>query len=142
MWRDLIEHLDAEAVFHPPAMLEQLHAVEAGLGITIPAELRDLLLETNGAEVAYGTGLVWSTEEITRRNLEMRREWQRGAWAGMMPIDHLLFFGELGNGDLCFFPIAAEGVRNRVFRWDHEDDSRISSAVSLADWLRGKGHSF
>jgi SMI1/KNR4 family protein SUKH-1 len=142
MWRDLIERLDAEAEFHPPATLEQLHAVETSLGVTLPAELRELLRETNGAEVAYGTGLVWSTEEITRRNLEMRREWQRGEWAGTMPIDHLFFFGDLGNGDLCFLPIAAEGIRNRVFRWDHEDDSRINSAVSLADWLRGKGHTF
>src|SRR5689334_14945707 len=115
MWRDLIERLDTEAVFQPPATLEQLHAVEASLRVNLPAELRELLLETNGAEVAYGTGLVWSTEEITRRNLEMRREWQRGKRAGTMPIDHLFFFGDLGNGDLCFLPITAEGVRNRVF---------------------------
>jgi hypothetical protein len=142
MWRALIEHLDAEAAFHPPATLEQLQAVESGLGVALPAELRDLLLETNGAEVAYGTGLVWSPEEITRRNLDMRREWQRGEWGATMPLDHLLFFGELGNGDLCFFPMTAEGVRNRVFRWDHEDDSRISSAASLAGWLRWKGHTF
>jgi SMI1 / KNR4 family (SUKH-1) len=142
MWRELIERLDAEATFHPQATLEQLQAVESRLGVTLPAELRDLLLETNGAEVAYGTGLVWAAEEITTRNLDMRRAWQRGEWAGVMPIDHLLFFGELGNGDFVCFPITAEGVRNRVFRWDHEDDSRISSATSLADWLRGKGKTF
>ncbi len=102
MWRELIQRLDAEAEFHPPATLEQVQAVEASLGVTLPAELRDLLLETNGAEVSYGTGLVWSTEAITRRNQEMRREWQRGDWVGTMPIDHLVFFGDLGNGDLCF----------------------------------------
>ena len=142
MWRELIERLDAEATFHPPAMLEQLQAVESRLGVALPAELRNLLLETNGAEVAYGTGLVWAAEEIAQRNLDMRREWQRWEWAGVMPIDHLLFFGELGNGDLVCFPITAERVRNRVFLWDHEDDSRTSSAASLADWLRGKGQTF
>lgn len=138
MWQALIVHLDAEAEFHPPATLEQVRAVESSLGVALPAELWDLLLETNGAEVAYGTGVVWSAEQITRRNLDMRREWQRGEWGATMPIDNLLFFGDLGNGDLSFFPITAEGVRNRVFRWDHEDDSRISCALSLADWLQGK----
>ncbi|HEX8995991.1 MAG TPA: SMI1/KNR4 family protein [Ktedonobacterales bacterium] len=142
MWRELIARLDAEAVFHPPATPENVRAMEASLGVVLPAELRDLLLETNGAEVAYGTGLVWSAEKIAQRNLDMRREWRRGEWVGTMPIDYLLFFGELGNGDLCFFPITAEGVRNRVFCWDHEDDSRTSSAVSLADWLQRKGRMF
>lgn len=142
MWRELIERLDAEATFHPPATLEQLQAVESRLGVALPAELRDLLLDTNGVEVAYGTGLVWPTEEMAKRNLDMRSEWRRGEWAGVMPFDHLLFFGALGNGDLVCFPITAQGVRNRVFLWDHEDDSRTSSATSLADWLRGKGQAF
>lgn len=139
MWRELIERLDAEATFHAPAALEQLHDAESRLGVALPAELGDLLLETNGAEVAYGVGLVWSAEEIARRNLDMRREWRRGEWARVMPFDHLLFFGELGNGDLVYFPITLEGVSNRVFLWDHEDDSRTCEATSLADWLRGMG---
>jgi hypothetical protein len=142
VWCELIEHLDAEAVFHPPATPEQLQAMETALGVALPAELKDLLLETNGTELAYGTGLVWAAENITQRNLDMRREWQRGEWVGTMPIDHLLFFGERGNGDLFFFPVTAGGVRNLVFLWDHEDDSRISSAALLADWLRGKGRTF
>jgi hypothetical protein len=108
----------------------------------LPAELGNLLLETNGAEIAYGLDLVWSAEAIMQRNLDMRREWQRGEWAGTMPIDHLLFFGERGNGDLYFLPITAGGVRNHVFMWDHEDDSRTCSATSLADWLGGKGRTF
>lgn len=56
-----------------------------------------------------------------------------------MPIDDLLFFGDLGNGDLIFYPIAAEGIWNRVFIWDHEDVNRTSFEVSLADWLQGNG---
>jgi hypothetical protein len=111
--------------------------VEAALGVALPAELRDLLLETNGAEVTYGAGPVWSAEQIAERSLAMRREWRRGELSGMMPLDHLLCFGDLGNSDLVFFPITAEGVRNRVFVWDHEDDSRTCSAVSLADYLLG-----
>lgn len=74
MWRELIERLDPEAEFHPPATPEKLRAVEAALGVALPADLRDMLLETNGAEVTYGTGLVWSAERITNGNLETRRE--------------------------------------------------------------------
>jgi hypothetical protein len=137
-----MERLDAQATFHLPATREQVQAVESALGIALPADLRNLLLETNGAEVAYGTGLVWAAEEITQRNLTIRREWQRGEWATVLPIDHLLFFGELGNGDLVCFRITAAGVRNRVFRWYREYDSWISTSTSLADWLRGQGHTF
>lgn len=142
MWRELIERLDAQATFHPPATPEQLQEVESHLEVALPTELRDLLLETNGAEVAYGTGLVWSAETITKRNLDLRHEWRLGEWVGVMPFDHLLLFGELGNGDFVFFPITAEGVRNRVFLWDHEDDSRTNSAASLVDWLAGRGQTF
>lgn len=142
MWRELIEHLGAEATFRPPATLEQVQNIQSRLGVTLPAELQDLLLETNGAEVAYGTRLIWAAEDIIQHNLDMRREWQRGDWAGVMPFDHLLFFGELGNGDYLFLPITAEEVGNRVFRWDHEDDSRMNSGASLTDWLRGRGQTF
>ncbi|HZC07107.1 MAG TPA: SMI1/KNR4 family protein [Ktedonobacterales bacterium] len=136
MYRELIARLDAEATFHPPATLEELRGAESRLGVTLPAELRDALLETNGAEVAYGVGLVWSSEEIARRNLDMRREWRGGEWRAM-PVDHLLFFGELGNGDLVCIPVTLEGAGNCIFLWDHEDDSRTSVATSLADWLQG-----
>ena len=34
-----------------------------------PRELRNLLLETNGAEIAYGLDLIWSAEAILQRNL-------------------------------------------------------------------------
>jgi hypothetical protein len=142
MWRELIAHLDVEAEFHPPATLEQVQAVESALGVALPTQLRDLLLETDGAEIVYGTGLVWSAEQIITRNLDMRHAWQRDEWVGTMPIDHLLFFGDLGNGDLCCFPITAAGVRDDVIHWDHEDDSRTGAAVSLADWLRGTGRTF
>ena len=55
-----------------------------------------------------------------------------------MSVDHLLFFGDRGNGDLVGFPYYSEGVRNDVFLWNHEDDSWMNQAVSLRDWLKGK----
>ena len=36
----------------------------------------------------------------------------------------LVFFGQLGNGDLFGHPVLPKRVRDDVFVWDHEDDSR------------------
>ena len=139
MWHDLILAIDPEAVCHPPASTGQLTRLEATLGVTLPIELASLLREMNGVEVVYGLGLVWSTEEIAQRNRELRWNWQpNGMMSGYMPIDHLLFFSDRGNGDLYGFPITPEGVRNDVFLWDHEDDSRMNQASSLRGWLEGK----
>jgi cell wall assembly regulator SMI1 len=141
MWRELIARLDAQAVLHPPATAEQLHEAEAALGVALPAELRSLLLETNGAEVVYGLELVWSAQALAQRNLDLRSAWRRGEWAGTATFDHLLFFGERGNGDLYCLPIAGDRVENQVLLWDHEDDTRTSVATSLADWLGEDGPS-
>jgi SMI1/KNR4 family protein SUKH-1 len=141
MWRELIERVDAQAVFHPPATVEQLHDVEAALGVTLPADLCSLLRETNGAEVVYGLELVWSTEALVQRNLELRSAWRRGEWAGTATFDQLLFMGERGNGDLYCLPIKGKRVESQVFLWDHEDDSRTTTAASLTDWLGGNGRS-
>jgi hypothetical protein len=50
-----------------------------------------------------------------------------------MPFDHLLFFGDAGNGDQFAFSIQADGAIHRpdVFAWNHEDDSRVWVAPTL-----------
>jgi len=136
MWRDLILAIDPEAVCHPPASSDQLAQLQGIMGVSLPTELADLLREMNGVEVVYGLGLIWSTEDIAQRNIELRRNWQpNGMMRGYMSVDHLLFFGDRGNGDLYGFPITPEGVRNDVFLWNHEDDSWMDQAVSLRGWL-------
>ena len=60
-----------------------------------------------------------------------------------MPFDNLIFFADAGNGDQFAFPIVSGEVRqNKVFVWDHEDDSRRWVAPSLQSylewWLTGK----
>lgn len=140
IWRERIHRLDADAEFHQAATERQVATLEADLRCALPEELRELLFETNGAEIISGLQLVWSAEEIARRNREMRDEWRTGGWLeSYMPVDHLLFFGDHGNGDLYFVPVTAEGTRPDVFVWDHEDDSRTWSASSLNAWLSGAG---
>ena len=136
MWRELILALDADAEFHSPASAEQIKQAEMALGQPLPSELVMLLSETNGAEISFGVSLVWAADKIAENNMRLRGEWHPGGeMGGIMPIDHLLFFGESSNGDLFAFPITNEGVRNQVFVWDHEDDSRRCEANSLHEWF-------
>jgi hypothetical protein len=137
MWRELIAVLGEHVAFQAPASAEEIKALESKLNASLPAELFSLLGETNGAEVGYAP-LVWSVNDIAASNEAMRTQVRVGGeLASFMPVDHLLFFGEAGNGVLFAFPITPEGVRDNVFLWDHEDDSRTCQARSLAAWLQG-----
>jgi hypothetical protein len=139
MWRDYMVMFDPEAVCNPPATADQLAQLEAILSVTLPGELTALLREMNGAEVGY-VSIVWSTDEIAQRNLDLRRQLKQGSPQGSdLAVDHLLCFGDCGNGDLYGFPITPEGVRNEVFLWDHEDDRVSYQASSLREMLDANG---
>ena len=53
-----------------------------------------------------------------------------------MPFDHVLAFGQTGNGDLFFHPVLRGEVREAVFVWGHEDDSRTWYARDVEDAVR------
>ena len=100
-------------------------------------------MESNGVLGAYGLRLIWTVEEIIKRNIEMRT----GSiyHECYMPFDNLLFFADAGNGDQFGFRILQGKIkRSNVFAWNHEDDSRMWVAPSLQLyiewWLTGKIH--
>ena len=130
MWRELIAKFYPDHEFRPGASEEQLTVAEARLGVALPAVIRDLLRDTNGAFGEYSLGLVWPLERIVKDNLEFRSFPDfRDLY---MPFDPLLFFGDAGNGDQFAFVIL-DGVVQRpdVFVWNHEDDSRTWVAPDL-----------
>jgi hypothetical protein len=137
MWKELIQKLTDKCEFMAPTTADQLDAAEEKLGVKFPDDLRSLLGESDGIEGEYGLGLVWPLDRIVEDNLNFRRsENFRDIY---MPFDHLLFFGDAGNGDQFAFSIHADGVIHRfdVFAWNHEDDSRNWVAPSLEiffDW--------
>ena len=97
-----------------------------------------MLRESNGVRDRYGDGLVWPIERIVADNRMFRTSFNDL----YMPFDALLFFADAGNGDQFAHSITSAGVRDDVFSWDHEDDSRRWFAGSFRQylewWLTGK----
>ena len=141
MWIEYFKSVSDDFEFTQPATEQALAKAESALGLTFPAELRELLKETNGVEQRSAYLLfILSVERIEQDNYEMRHAI---ALSFYMPFTHLLFFADAGNGDKFGFPISQEGNIGRdVFAWNHEDDSRFWCAPSLKTfiqwWCEGK----
>jgi hypothetical protein len=140
-WRDHLSQFNLPVQFAEPASQPQLAAAERSLGIELPPQLRDLLLETDGIRGEYDLPLVWSLDRIVRDNRHFRSE--ASFRTLYMPFDPLLFFSDAGNGDQFAFSILAGEVRrNDIFVWNHEDDSRTWVAANLRalldGWISGK----
>jgi hypothetical protein len=134
-WREFIQNLDSECTFQPPAAMSQINDVEKALQITFPSDLSTLLLETNSVYFPeYYIHIVWSIELILKVNTDMRTKVE--TYPYNMPFDHLLFFADAGNGDQFAFPIGNDNkVREKVFVWKHEDDSRAYIARNFSHYL-------
>jgi cell wall assembly regulator SMI1 len=133
MWREYIQQWEHNPIFLPGATATQIAEVEAALQVSLPEDLKGLLSETNGVPGKYDISLIWSTDQLIARNREMRTPLMR---ANYLPFDHLLFFTSAGNGDqFAYGVIEGEVKYQRIYVWNHEDDSRVSVAWSLKDFL-------
>lgn len=134
MWTQLVAQHYGDHEFRPGATVRELEAADASLGVALPQDLRDFLLESNGAFGPYSLRLVWPHDQIVRDNLMFRSSPDfRDLY---MPFDPLLFFGDAGNGDQFAFVIVAGAVRMPdVFVWNHENDSRTWVAPDLRRYI-------
>ncbi|MFK0180669.1 SMI1/KNR4 family protein [Streptomyces xanthochromogenes] len=131
MWREAASQAFGGTEFQDPAQEAALVAAEELLGGRLPAELRKLLLETNGVIGHSGVDTVWSIGQIIEQNLSFRTD---ASLAGLyMPFDPLLFFGDNGGGDQFAFVQSPE--RPDIFVWEHETDSRRWVAGHLKEYL-------
>ncbi len=101
------------------------------LGRRLPAELRALLLESDGVIGHTGTDTVWPLDRIVEQNLLFRSDESLARL--YMPFDAFLFFGDNGGGDQFAFVQRPE--RPDIFVWEHESDSRRWVAGGLRDYL-------
>lgn len=140
MWKDYFKGLSEEYTFSPPASGDDIAKVESLFDVTLPRELKEILLETNGVKAIYDLGLIWPADRIKNENRHYRDDHFQEYY---MPFDNLIFFGESGIGDLFAFPVTGDRIcRDDVFVWNHENDSRnwVASSVSkYLEWsLQGK----
>ncbi|WP_239114806.1 SMI1/KNR4 family protein [Planotetraspora kaengkrachanensis] len=134
----MIGRLYDDAEFAEPASDEAINQIERLLGQAVPDELRELLRQTNGVRAEYGSGLVWSAQEIIKGNTEFR---QSADFAELyMSFDQLMFMGDNGGGDQ-FAYVRVPARPGDVFVWDHETDERKWVARSLEDYLERRAGS-
>jgi hypothetical protein len=152
MWRELIRacHPTLEPLvgkdpgpeFFPGATADAIVRIEQHLGVRLPDSLSSLLTETDGVPVIFGTHLVWSMDEIVRRNLQMRTD--PAYQAHYMPFDHLLFIADAGVDGIQFaFGLIQGTIRqDDVYVWNPYNDGRPWVAPSLKTyiewWFSGK----
>ncbi|RAV16739.1 SMI1/KNR4 family protein [Paenibacillus contaminans] len=136
MWTDLIKELTQDYKFYVPATESQLLEVENSMNIELPVSLKELLQESNGVTDEYGTSIIWTLERIKKDNLEFRSNDDFKEL--YMPFDHLLFFSDAGNGDQFAFPILnGKIIKDDIYVWNHEDDSRTWISSSLSSFIKG-----
>jgi hypothetical protein len=140
-WVQMILDLDGEGyAFNRPASEEAILSVERHLGVKIPEDLKDLLMQTNGVGLMLDGepvgDLLWPVERIISQNIEYRTDSTlRQIYSG---FDSLLFFADAGNGDSFAYSVS-NGIIEKpdIFVWDHEDDSRSPVAASLQGFIEG-----
>ncbi|MFJ9011476.1 SMI1/KNR4 family protein [Streptomyces canus] len=131
MWREAATGAFHGVRFREPAQAGELVAAETHLGRTLPSELRQLLLESNGIIGRTHVDTVWPVEQIVETNLHL---WSDATFAQLyMPFAPFLFFGDNGGGDQ--FAFVQTPQRPDVFVWEHESDSRRWVASNLEDYL-------
>jgi len=118
-WR-LLQECDSRVRLQPAATKQPIAQLRRYAGGTLPDTLEEFLRHSNGL-FFDADAIVFPTDRIIRETEKMRQE------EGCMPIDHLLFIGALGDGDMFAFGKAKSGEWLRdVFWWEHETDSRYS----------------
>jgi hypothetical protein len=138
-WREYVESLpqqdtDDKYEFYTPVAPEDVLQYFRSFPCVLPKELGELYKQTNGISYTWQgmiTGiLIWPLERVIEENIKMRTD--ANYKEIYMPFDNFLFFADSGNGDLFGFAIINEKLYNdKIFAWNHEDDSRTWVAPSL-----------
>jgi hypothetical protein len=131
MWRETAAQTFPGVGLREAVQESGLAVAQERLGRRLPAELRALLLESDGVIGHTDTDTVWPLDRIVEQNLLF---WSDETLARLyMSFDAFLFFGDNGGGDQFAFVQRPE--RPDIFVWEHESDSRRWVAGGLRDYL-------
>jgi hypothetical protein len=128
-WHELAA--EANLRLTPPPRQEAVREAEQKLGCHFASSLRSCYQQTDAVTDEWGYAYILPVADLVQQNQQLRTQY-RDLY---MSFDDLIAFGQLGNGDLFFQPLAPPGNDN-VFVWDHEDDSRRWYATDVADAIR------
>jgi hypothetical protein len=123
-WTDIVS-------FKPALDVVRLVEAERLLGGPLHADLRTLLLESNGVAGEYDLGLIWPIYRILEDNIAFRTDPVTNQGAS-----GLLFFADAGNGDQFAYVVSAQSPPE-IHVWDHADGTHRWVAASLAGYLEG-----
>jgi len=140
MWREFVSEIRSGYKFHAPASEAEITKLEQSLHVTLPGELRSLLLEMDGLYDSTGARLIFRAEDILKTNRDHRDEFSIRMFK--TSFASLLLFGDWGNGDMFAYPISQNGTIDgpRIVEWRHESDGVWPLVDSLRDLLRKVGH--
>jgi hypothetical protein len=138
MWKDFIQELSVDCDFRSAALEIDIASAETSLNLKFPNSLKSFLLETNGlySRLAF-LMLVWSADEILKRNLKIRSNEEYAQT--YMSFQNLLFFADAGVDGIMFaYRITASGIAQdkNIIAWYPIEDSRPVIAISLEDYLK------
>jgi hypothetical protein len=101
-----------------PVSLRARKIAELKLKMPMPEDLWSFYRFSNGL-LYYGRNLIYPLDRMIEVNKLSR------ALDINMPVDHLLFFGETGDGDQYAFGRRIDGqYHHLIFVWRHETDER------------------
>lgn len=133
-YKALIQKYCPECIFNAPANDADIVVLERGLGIEVPDTYRSILKQFNGFQ-RHGAKYVFSTDEAIQENIEFQKI--PDSFPDLyMDLSAIYAFGEAGNGDYFFFPKINGKIEDwKIYRWDHEDDSRISVRYHFQNFI-------
>ena len=130
-WR-LLRECDPRVSLQPPATEDQLARLREYIGSNLPEDVEDFLRQSNGLRF-HADYIVFSADEMIEQTEFMRRLASEG-WH--MPLDHFLFIGAAGDGDMfaCGRCISGEWAPF-VYWWEHETDSRYFCGIGIYGYV-------
>lgn len=114
----MAQALYPKCLFSAPASLEQIEGVETALSVTIPDDLKSLLLESDGIVDEWKQGPVLPIGEIKKLNLSFRE-----LLGNIYPAFYSrLFIAQGAGGDLWGYKVDADATitDSRIYVWEHE----------------------
>jgi cell wall assembly regulator SMI1 len=72
MWREFFSAKFSDAVFYQPVTADAIERAQSKIGLSLPQDLRELYLETNGIYFADAyMWIIWSIDDLIKENLYM-----------------------------------------------------------------------